>query len=181
LRKVSVWYHSDGYFLVRAGLPILVHFFFPSSIKPGSIDLLCLPEMIFSGNSKSFFFFQPWSSRLSLSTSAPLGYVFESAAAILPFLEHPKTGVTSQFCASTAQRLRCYVAAGYPERLDAQEVEKRTMEDGSVVDVVGANSAIVYAPDGTCVVNHRKSHLFHMDKPWVKPGESSRTKSCPVA
>ena len=51
------------------------------------------------------------------------------------------------------------------------------MEDGSEVDVIGANSAVVYAPDGTCVVNYRKSHLFHMDKPWAKPGESSRDKN----
>jgi protein N-terminal amidase len=106
-----------------------------------------------------------------LSNNPPLGYAFESAAAILPFLEHPQTGVTSQFCASIAQRLRCYVAAGYPERLEAQEVGTRTMEDGSVVDVVGANSAVVYAPDGTFVLNYRKSHLYPMDKPWAKPGQ----------
>jgi protein N-terminal amidase len=49
-------------------------------------------------------------------------------------------------------------------------VEKRTLEDGRVVDVVGANSAVVYGPDGTLVGHHRKSHLFYMDKPWAKPG-----------
>jgi len=124
---------------------------FCESLAPGSIDLLCLPEMIFTG------------------------YVFESASAILPFLEHPRTGVTSEFCASTARRLRCYVAAGYPEILEPREVEKRTLEeeeDGSVrvVDIVGANSAVVYGPDGTCVGHARKSHLFYMDKPWAKAG-----------
>jgi predicted amidohydrolase len=103
-----------------------------------------------------------------------LGYAFESASAILPFLEHPQTGVTSQFCASIAQRLGCHVAAGYPERLEPDEVEKRTLEDGSVVDVVGANSAVVYGPDGTRVGHHRKSHLFYMDKPWAKPGKLRR-------
>jgi hypothetical protein len=46
------------------------------------------------------------------------------------------------------------------------------MEDDSVVDVVGANSAVVYAPDGTFVLNYRKSHLYPMDKPWAKPGQS---------
>ena len=103
---------------------------------------------------------------------ALLGYVFESAAAILPYLERPQTGVTSQFCASVARRLRCHVAAGYPERLEPHETEQRTMEDGSVVDVVGANSAVVYAPDGTCAAHYRKSHLFRTDKPWAKPGKS---------
>lgn len=100
-----------------------------------------------------------------------LGYAFESASAILPFLEHPQTGVTSQFCASIAQRLGCHVAAGYPERLEPDEVGTRTLEDGSVVDVVGANSAVVYGPDGTRVGHTRKSHLFYMDKPWAKPGK----------
>lgn len=102
-----------------------------------------------------------------------VGYVFGSASAILPFLEHPQTGITSQFCASIAQRLRCHVAAGYPERLEPQEVGTRALEDGSVVDVVGANSAVVYGPDGTSVGHYRKSHLFRMDKPWAKPGKSS--------
>jgi protein N-terminal amidase len=100
----------------------------------------------------------------------PTGYAFESASAILPFLEHPQTGATSQFCASAAQRLRCHVAAGYPERLEPDEVGTRTLDDGSVVDVVGANSAVVYAPDGTRVGHYRKSHLYDTDKPWAKPG-----------
>jgi len=64
-----------------------------------------------------------------LTFTGSVGYVFESASAILPFLEHPRTGVTSEFCASTARRLRCYVAAGYPELLEPHEVEKRTLED----------------------------------------------------
>jgi predicted amidohydrolase len=40
-----------------------------------------------------------------------------------------------------------------------------------VVDVVGANSAVLYGPDGMRVGHYRKSHLFHMDKVWAKPGE----------
>jgi len=128
---------------------------FCDSLVPGSVDLLCLPEMIFTG------------------------YVFESASAILPFLEHPRTGVTPEFCASTARRLQCYVAAGYPERLEPHELENRTLEDGSVVDVVGANSAVVYGPDGTCVAHGRKSYLFYMDKPWAKPGHGFTTFHLP--
>ncbi len=48
---------------------------------------------------------------------------------------------------------------------------KRTLEDGSVVDVVGANSAVVYGPDGVLVGHYRKSHLYITDKPWAKPGK----------
>ena len=49
---------------------------------------------------------------------------------------------------------------------------KRTNEDGnSVVDVVGANSAVIYGPDGVRVGHYRKSHLFYMDKTWAKPGQ----------
>ncbi|KAI9433244.1 carbon-nitrogen hydrolase [Lactarius psammicola] len=126
------------------------------SLVPGTIDLLCLPEMIFTG------------------------YAFENASAILPFLEHPQTGVTSEFCASIAQKLRCYVVAGYPERLEPHEVTKRTNEDdGSVVDVVGANSAVLYGPDGARAGHHRKSHLFYMDKTWAKPGPGFATFHLP--
>ena len=114
-----------------------------------------------------------------------LGYAFESASAILPFLEHPQTGVTSQFCASIAQRLGCHVVAGYPERLDPHEVGRRTLGEGNgeggggrVVDVVGANSAVLYGPDGTRVGHYRKSHLFYMDKVWAKPGESVSIEYC---
>ncbi|KAI9508869.1 carbon-nitrogen hydrolase [Russula earlei] len=128
---------------------------FCESISPGSVDLLCLPEMIFTG------------------------YVFESASAILPFLEHPQTGVTSRFCASVAQKLKCFVAAGYPERLERHEVEKRTMGDGRVVDVVGANSAVVYGPDGARVGDYRKSHLYCVDETWAKPGPGFATFRLP--
>lgn len=50
------------------------------------------------------------------------GYVFDSAESILPYLEKPCTGPTSLFCKELASHLGCYVAAGYPERLDAEEL-----------------------------------------------------------
>ena len=132
--------------------------------------------MIFTGKNKT----EPPLPSLPLpllTLTGSVGYVFENASAILPFLERPRTGVTSEFCASTAQRLRCYVAAGYPELLEPHEVEKRTLEEedgsgsgGVIVDIIGANSAVVYGPDGTCVGHVRKSHLFYLDKPWAKAG-----------
>ncbi|KAG5337950.1 hypothetical protein C0989_008572 [Termitomyces sp. Mn162] len=51
----------------------------------------------------------------------PIGYVFDSAEAILPYLEEPKTGPSSLFCQEVAKHLGCYVAGGYPERLSEEE------------------------------------------------------------
>lgn len=57
---------------------------------------------------------------------------------------------------------------------------KRTNEDdGEVVDVVGANSAVVYGPDGARVGHYRKSQLFYMDKTWAKPGTGFATFHLP--
>ncbi|KAH9988365.1 carbon-nitrogen hydrolase [Russula vinacea] len=98
------------------------------SLVPGTVDLLCLPEMIFTG------------------------YAFESASAILPFLEHPQRAPRPSFAAGA----------------------------GAVVDVVGANSAVLYGPDGTRVGHYRKSHLFYMDKVWAKPGPGFATFHLPA-
>ena len=90
------------------------------------------------------------------------GYVFENAAAITPYLEHPRTGTTSQFCSDLAKRLQCFVVAGYPEKLSLAEDRK--------IDQVGANSAAFYGPDGEWVGGYRKTHLFETDLTWAKPG-----------
>ena len=45
------------------------------------------------------------------------GYIFNSATAILPYLEQPRIGPTSLLARSLARRLRCHVVAGYPEAL----------------------------------------------------------------
>ncbi|KAJ7143590.1 carbon-nitrogen hydrolase [Mycena crocata] len=122
-------------------------------IPPRSIDLVCLPEMVFSG------------------------YVFENAAAIGPYLEHPRTGPTSRFCAELAERLKCYVVAGYPERLEASEIEKHLSETGT--HVVGANSAALYGPAGDWVGGYRKTNLYITDTTWAKPGTGFATFSLP--
>lgn len=102
------------------------------------MDLLCFPEMAFSG------------------------YVFENATAITPYLEHPRTGPTSKFCSELARKLKCYVIAGFPEKLSLTEDRK--------INQVGANSAAFYGPDGEWVGGYRKSHLFETDLTWAKPG-----------
>ncbi|KAK7048713.1 carbon-nitrogen hydrolase [Favolaschia claudopus] len=122
-------------------------------IPPKSVDLVCLPEMIFSG------------------------YVFNNAAAISPYLEDPRTGPTSMFCAELAHRLKCYVVAGYPERLELSEVEQYLADTGE--HVVGANSAIMYGPEGEWVGGYRKTNLFFLDKPWAKPGTGFASFSLP--
>ena len=111
-----------------------------------------------------------------------IGYVFENAAAISPYLERPRTGATSLFCAELAQKLQCYVIAGYPEELASDEPRlneeivdglAQNNADGSAskeVRQVGANSAIMYGPDGQWVGGYRKTNLFETDKPWAKAG-----------
>lgn len=96
--------------------------------------------------------------------------MFPNAQSILPYLERPKEGPTSLFCAELAVRLRCYVAAGYPERLAVDEVEEARGVDGVDVERVGANSAILYRPDGCWVGGTRKVNLFKTDLTWAKAG-----------
>ncbi|KAJ6508297.1 carbon-nitrogen hydrolase [Mycena sanguinolenta] len=122
-------------------------------IPPRSVDLVCLPEMAFSG------------------------YVFDSAATISPYLEHPRAGPTSMFCSELAKHLKCYVVAGYPERLEQSEVEQYLAETGT--HVVGANSAALYGPEGEWVGGYRKTNLFETDKTWAKPGTGFATFSLP--
>lgn len=90
------------------------------------------------------------------------GYVFKNATAITPYLEHPRTGATSQFCSDLAKKLKCYVVAGFPEKLSATEDRK--------IDQVGANSAAFYGPDGEWVGGYRKTNLYETDLTWAKPG-----------
>lgn len=39
---------------------------------------------------------------------------------------------------------------------------------------VGANSAVLYGPDGAFVGNYRKTNPFETDKTWAKPGTLTR-------
>ncbi|TFK63049.1 carbon-nitrogen hydrolase [Pluteus cervinus] len=126
-------------------------------ITPNSLDLLCFPEMAFTG------------------------YAFDSASSIRPFLEKPQIGPTSQFCSELAKHLQCYVAAGYPEELtqdeiDSEETKKReedqlyAFEKPKEREVVGANSAVIYGPEGELVGGYRKTNLFETDMTWATPG-----------
>ncbi|KAI8994163.1 carbon-nitrogen hydrolase [Trametes punicea] len=124
-------------------------------LSPYTVDLVCLPEMIFTG------------------------YVFPDAASISPYLEEPRTGPTSRFCAELAARLHCYVVAGYPERLPPHEIESAQLEDGRTVDRIGANAAALYGPDGEFVGAYRKTNLYETDMTWAKPGTGFKTFHLP--
>ncbi|TEB40209.1 carbon-nitrogen hydrolase [Coprinellus micaceus] len=122
-----------------------------SKLQPKSLDILCFPEMAFSG------------------------YVFPNASAISPYLEHPRTGPTSAFCASLANQLGCYVLAGYPEKL-ADDEERTPLDDGLAV---GANSCVLYDPQGEWVGGYRKTNLYTTDKTWAKAGTGFTSFSLP--
>ncbi|ESK88015.1 protein n-terminal asparagine amidohydrolase [Moniliophthora roreri MCA 2997] len=128
-------------------------------IEPRSVDLLCFPEMIFSG------------------------YVFDNPIAISPHLEALKTGPTSQFCSEIAKQLKCYIVAGYPERLGDEEHTDTLPVPESASEIharlVGANSAVLCGPEGEWVGNYRKSNLFEVDMPWAKPGTGFATFDLP--
>lgn len=60
-------------------------------LRPGTVDLLLLPEMAFSG------------------------YMFRDRNEILPYCEIAGAGPTFAWCAATAREYGCVVAAGFPE------------------------------------------------------------------
>ncbi|KAH9847909.1 carbon-nitrogen hydrolase [Lenzites betulinus] len=116
-------------------------------LRPNTVDLVCLPEMVFTG------------------------YIFPNAAAIAPHLEEPRTGPTSRFCAALAARLHCYVVAGYPERLLPHELTPPIrLGNGRIAERIGANAAALYGPGGEFVGEYRKTNLYETDMTWAKPG-----------
>ncbi|KIO05275.1 hypothetical protein M404DRAFT_15340 [Pisolithus tinctorius Marx 270] len=135
-------------------------------LTPRCVDLLCFPEMIFAG------------------------YVFPDAASISPYLEHPRTGPTSTFCAELARRLECYVTAGFPEHSEhdsnssaaplplplplpattAPPTSTPTSSPHNHTGPIGFNSAVLYSPTGEPLTLYRKSNLFETDLSWAAPG-----------
>jgi protein N-terminal amidase len=120
------------------------------------------------------------------------GYVFPTAASIAPHLEDIP-GPTTAFLASIARTLRCHVAAGLPLRLAPSELRPPTPGDpayaGGLPDIygrdllaehVGANAAVLLAPDGSLLATHRKANLYRGDVPWARPGAAFRTLALPA-
>ncbi|WVR03299.1 hypothetical protein IAU60_000290 [Kwoniella sp. DSM 27419] len=136
-------------------------------LRPGSVDLLVLPEMCLSG------------------------YIFNTPTSILPYLETQRIGPTSLLARSLAQRLRCHVVAGYPEALrstiaasgsGSSDLADQAAEGGNAGpsemkglegegEGVGWNSALVVSPSGEVLGNYRKTFRFDTDKNWAKEGD----------
>lgn len=133
-----------------------------ASLDPGSVDLLCLPEMAFSG------------------------YVFPTATSILPFVERPGASPSKDACAEIAQRLGCYVIAGYPaptisiqESKEQVEGDSKSVTDGDKGEPAGEgvarNNAVVVDPSGKVIHEYTKTNMFESDLPWAQPGSGFST------
>ncbi|KAE9410336.1 hypothetical protein BT96DRAFT_912543 [Gymnopus androsaceus JB14] len=90
-------------------------------------------------------------------------------------------------CAEISQRLRCHVLAGYPERLLDDEILEYSSQtianlrnSANIPSPVGANSAVLYGPDGEWIGNYRKTNLFATDRTWAKAGSGFATFHLPA-
>ncbi|KAI5306709.1 basic helix-loop-helix protein [Ascosphaera pollenicola] len=109
-----------------------------------SLDLLVLPEM------------------------ALTGYNFASADHITPYLEVAGQGPSSQWAKSTAKRLKCTVAVGYPE------IVKSDSDSDSDSDSSRFNSLFITSPDNRALANYQKRFLYYTDDRWAKEGQNGK-------
>jgi protein N-terminal amidase len=90
------------------------------------------------------------------------GYNFSSLEDITPFLEPTAGGVSTKWAARAAQRYRCYVTVGYPERST-----KKHPND----DFMNFNSQVTVLPSGEVLSNYRKRFLYYTDETWASEGD----------
>ncbi|GAA5981655.1 hypothetical protein JCM10908_004551 [Rhodotorula pacifica] len=116
-----------------------------ASLEPGTLDLLVLPEMAFTG------------------------YCFQSKEHVEPFVEEPGEGPTFGWAASAAQRLGCYVLIGLPtldRAADAGDEEGPTYRNS--VLIVSPKGVLVHTYHKTFLygelTNDRADYL------WAKAG-----------
>jgi protein N-terminal amidase len=77
----------------------------------------------------------------------------------LPYLEPTGFGVSSQWARDTAQKYKCPVAVGYPER---------TARAGDEPEYY--NSLVVIDSDGGRLAHYSKSFLYYTDATWAREG-----------
>jgi protein N-terminal amidase len=92
-----------------------------------------------------------------------IGYNFSSLEDIAPFLEPTAGGVSTKWAARAAQRYRCYVTVGYPER--------STKKHPNGVDFMNFNSQVTVLPSGEVLSNYRKRFLYYTDETWASEGD----------
>jgi protein N-terminal amidase len=69
------------------------------------------------------------------------GYMYTSLEDIQDVLEDGKTGSTATLCSELARKMKCWVIAGFPEKVDDQvgvkedETDNAGQDDGNDVDV----------------------------------------------
>ncbi|KAG8214338.1 carbon-nitrogen hydrolase [Butyriboletus roseoflavus] len=129
--------------------------------------------MIFSGGHNTTRF--SMMVGFKLLTTNTKGYMFPDAPSIAPYLEHPNTGPTASFCAALARDLKCYVVAGFPERLAPAR-----LTDPEPPLLAGANAALLYDTTGHLIHTYHKSNLFPTDVTWARPGAGFTALDLPM-
>ncbi|KAL1958996.1 hypothetical protein VTO42DRAFT_3237 [Malbranchea cinnamomea] len=122
------------------------------------LDVLVLPEMVFSG------------------------YNFSSLKTIGPYLEPTEAGRTAEWVRATARRLGCVVCAGYPEikRKDTIHNPLATRSEGVNEDAVTQskksrfNSLLIVDSRGETILNYQKRFLYYTDETWAEEGENGK-------
>lgn len=109
--------------------------------KPTKLDLLVLPELSFTG------------------------YNFPNLEAISPYLEPTASGPTTEWAKTTAQRLRCNVTVGYPERTIPDNETDATSKN--------YNAIVTVSPFGEVLAHYRKSFLYYTDETWASEGDGT--------
>lgn len=79
----------------------------------------------------------------------------------MPHLEPTGFGISSQWARTTAQKYKCNVAVGYPER---------TTVAGAGGEPEYYNSLVVMGSDGGRLANYSKSYLYYTDATWAREG-----------
>lgn len=119
-----------------------------------------------------------------MSLTGEAGYNYKSSTDIAPFLEPSGSGITSLWARTVALKFNCYVAVGYPERVEIQsppppphltetcppiQPDQATSERPSRPKYY--NSAIVVNEDGETIANYRKRFLHDTDASWAVEGD----------
>ncbi|KAI1971255.1 hypothetical protein LOZ53_003449 [Ophidiomyces ophidiicola] len=113
------------------------------------LDLLVLPEMIFSG------------------------YNFSSLRTISPYLEPTAAGRSSAWARSTARHLGCVVCVGYPEICTTQSAHVEN-QDYIQEGAKRFNSLLIVDDSGNVLLNYQKRFLYYTDNSWALEGENGK-------